>query len=139
MERYQKIFRFSMLYATVVAVALTVFSMAFVGPLVGLFLSDPTAYSFGVQFSLITLSSGPFFGAMYVILNALQRIGRSTEPLLISVSRQGFVLIPLIFIFQMIMGMNGLVWAQPVADVISTALGIVLYIRVSGKNIHTKE
>lgn len=138
-ERYKKIFRFSMIYATVVAVALTVFSMVFAGPLVGLFLSNPTAYSLGVKFSLITLSSGPFFGVMYVILNALQAIGRSKEPLLISVSRQGFVLIPLIFIFQIFMGMNGLVWAQPVADVISTILGIVLYVQVFGKSIHTKE
>lgn len=139
LERYKKIFRFSMIYATVVAAALTAFSMAFVGQLVGLFLSNPTAYSLGIRFALITLSSGPFFGAMYVTLNALQAMGRSKEPLLISVSRQGFILIPLIFIFQAVMGMNGLVWAQPVSDVISTALGIALYLKVSGKRFKSKE
>ena len=130
MERYHKIFRFSMVYATVVAIMLTAGSMAFAGPLVGLFLSDATAYALGVRFSYITLSSGPFFGAMYIMLNALQAMGRSAEPPLISLSRRGFIPTPLVFILQAALGMNGLVWAQPVADIVATAWGAALYFRV---------
>lgn len=60
----------------------------------------------------------------------MQAMGRSTEPLLISLSRQGFILIPLVFILQAALGMNGLVWAQPVADIAATAWGAALYFRV---------
>ncbi len=54
-------------------------------------------------------------------------------------SRQGLIYIPVIFILQSIIGMDGLLWAQPVADILSIVLVIILY-RVTLKNkIHTQD
>ena len=63
----------------------------------------------------------------YVLSNALQAMGAATAALIINMSRQGLIYIPAIFILQAVVGMDGLLWAQPVADVLSVILVIVLY------------
>ena len=45
-----------------------------------------------------------------------------------NLSRQGIIYIPAVFIMQTLLGITGLVWAQPVADVLSLVLVAVLYI-----------
>ena len=49
------------------------------------------------------------------------------------------IYIPVIFILQSIVGMEGLLWAQPVADILSVVLVVILY-RITLKNkIHTQD
>lgn len=51
----------------------------------------------------------------------------ATPALLISMSRQGIIFIPALFILQTAIGMTGLVWAQPVADVLSILIAAILF------------
>ena len=81
-----------------------------------------------MQFSRILLSTSFLFGLFYVLCNALQAMGAATEALVVNLSRQGIIYIPAVFIMQTLLGITGLVWAQPVADVLSLALVAVLYI-----------
>ena len=55
-------------------------------------------------------------------------MGAATAALIVNLSRQGIIYIPAVFIMQTLLGITGLVWAQPVADVLSLALVAVLYI-----------
>ena len=55
-------------------------------------------------------------------------MGAATEALVVNLSRQGIIYIPAVFIMQTLLGITGLVWAQPVADVLFLALVAVLYI-----------
>lgn len=88
---------------------------------------EEKALIYGVQFSKILLTTSFLFGLFYVLSNALQAMGAAKSALIINMSRQGLIYIPAIFILQVIMGMNGLLWAQPVADVLSVVLVVVLY------------
>ena len=63
-----------------------------------------------------------------MLCNALQAMGAATAALVVNLSRQGIIYIPAVFIMQSLLGITGLVWAQPVADVLSLALVAVLYI-----------
>lgn len=58
----------------------------------------------------------------YVLSNALQAMGAATAALIINMSRQGLIYIPAVFILQAVMGMDRLLWAQPLADVLSVVL-----------------
>lgn len=99
----------------------------------------PAALKYGVDFSRILLTTSFLFGMLYVLSNALQAMGAATSALIINMSRQGLIYIPVIFILQLIIGMDGLLWAQPVDDILSVILVIILY-RVTLKNkIHTQE
>ena len=73
-----------------------------------------------------------------MLTNALQARGAATESLIVNISRQGLIYIPSMFILGAIFHETGLIWAQPVADVLSLLLALVLYMRnskrLTGKN-----
>ena len=79
------------------------------------------------------LTTSFLLGVFYVLTNALQAMGAATAALVINVSRQGIIFIPALFILKAIIGMTGLVWAQPVADVVSLVIAYVLYVNTSKK------
>ena len=64
--------------------------------------------------------------------------GCAGSSLVINLSRQGLIYIPALFILEAPLGINGLVWAQPIADVISIAVAALLYIIVSKKMMKEK-
>ena len=68
-----------------------------------------------------------------MLVNALQARGAATESLIVNISRQGLIYIPAMLILGTIFHETGLIWAQPVADVLSLALSIGLYFRISEK------
>lgn len=71
------------------------------------------------------------------MVNAIQAMGAGTEALIMNISRQGMIFIPALFILEAMIGINGLVWVQPVADVLSMILVIVLYMRCAKKTFGT--
>ena len=68
-----------------------------------------------------------------MLTNALQARGAATESLIVNISRQELIYIPSMFILGAIFHEIGLIWAQPVADVLFLLLAIGLYFRMSGK------
>ena len=132
-ERFKKALRFSLTFSLALGVALTVICYLFVNQIVGAFLTDVNAYSYAVQFSCILLTTSSLFGVFYVLINTLQAMGAATPALVINLSRQGIIFIPALFILQAAIGITGLVWAQPVAGILSIGLALFLYVRVSRK------
>ena len=127
-ERFKKIMNFSVVFALLLSVVMTGICYLFTEQIVHAFLTDQTAFEYGMQFSRILLSTSFLFGLFYVLFNALQAMGAATEALVVNLSRQGIIYIPAVFIMQTLLGITGLVWAQPVADVLFLALVAVLYI-----------
>ncbi len=134
-DRFKKVLRFSLVFAFLLSIVLTGICYLFTNQIVSAFLTDTTAFGYAVQFSRILLATSFLFGVFYVLTNALQAMGAATAALIINVSRQGIIFIPTLFILKMIMGMTGLVWAQPVADIVSLIIACVLYINTSKKMV----
>lgn len=68
-----------------------------------------------------------------VLQNALRACGAATESLIVNISRQGIIYIPAMLLLGALFHETGLIWAQPVADVLSLLLAIILYARKSRK------
>lgn len=126
-DRFKKIMNFSLVFALLLGVAMTGVCYLFTGQIVRAFLTDQTAFEYGMQFSRILLSTSFLFGIFYVLCNALQAMGAATAALIVNLSRQGIIYIPAVFIMQALLDITGLAWAQPVADVLSLVLVAVLY------------
>lgn len=126
-ERYRKIMRFSMWFAFLLGLTMTVFCYLFTDQIVSAFLTEERAFDYAVQFARILLSTSTLFGVFYVLTNALQAMGAAVSSLIINLSRQGIIYIPALFILKAVLGVNGLVWAQPVADILSIGLAVGLY------------
>ncbi|MGN0325228.1 MAG: MATE family efflux transporter [Lachnospiraceae bacterium] len=132
-ERFKEYMKFAFCFAAILGVSLTILCYAFTNQIVSVFLTDPNAFDYAVEFARILLSTGPVFGIFYVLTNALQAMGAAMPSLIINISRQGLIYIPVLFILNAMLGVNGLVWAQPIVDIISLVLGIGMYIWISRK------
>lgn len=132
-NRFKKYMKFAFGFATFLGVSLTILCYTFTNQIVGVFLTDANAFDYAVEFARILLSTGPVFGIFYVITNALQAMGAAMPALIINISRQGLIYIPVLFILNAVLGVTGLVWTQPVVDIISLVVGIGMYVRVSSK------
>lgn len=132
-ERFKKAMRFSIIFAFGLSAVMTVLCYLLRSQIVGAFLTEPAAYDYAVSFTNILLTTSFLFGVFYVLCNSLQAMGAATPALIVNLSRQGMIYIPALFILQACLGITGLVWAQPVADVLSTGLVLFFYIRVSQK------
>ena len=127
--RFKKVMTFSVVFSLILSSFMTGICYLFTDQIVSAFLTEPAAFDFAVQFIRILLTTSFLFGMFYVLANALQASGAATAALIINLSRQGIIYIPALFVLKAALGANGLAWAQPVADVLSTLLVVFLYIR----------
>lgn len=118
--------RFSALFGLVFCAVISALCYIFAEPIVKIFLTDLTALESGVHFTRILMSTAWLIGAFAICQNTLQAIGAATPALLASIFRQGIIFIPAVFIMKSILGVDGLIWAQPVADVLSLAVVIIM-------------
>lgn len=134
-KRYKETFRFSLIFAFIVGVIMTGLCYIFTPQIVGAFLTDNNAYDYAFRFSRILLTTSALFGIFYVFQNSLQAMGAAVSALLVNISRQGLIYIPLVYVMNSILGVNGLLWAQPIADILSLILAVVLYYISYGKKV----
>ena len=126
-ERFKQNMKVSLLFALLLGCSLTGLCYLFTNQLVHAFLTETNAFGYGVQFTKILLTTSTLFGIFYVIVNAIQAMGAAVSSLIINLSRQGIIYIPALFILKSLFGAVGLVWAQPVADILSIGLAVLLY------------
>ena len=126
-KRYRQYMKSSLLFALTVCLIMTVFCCLFAKDIAGTFLSKPDNFRYAVTFVYILQSTAFLFGIFYCFANALQAMGAATQSLIINVSRQGLIYIPALFALRALFGMNGLILAQPLADISSLVLAVVLH------------
>ncbi|MGX7262423.1 hypothetical protein ACWOEF_00455 [Enterococcus crotali] len=66
------------------------------------------------------------FGFYTIYSSLLLAIGKVKEGFLLGICRQGICFIPIILIFTYIFGKNGIIFAQPIADVITVFVAMKL-------------
>ena len=128
-KRYMAILKFSLILAFGLSAVMTVICYCGAGPLVHAFLEDPDAFTYGISFASIYIYSGPVMGLLFVFINAIQSTGAALPALILSISRQGIIYLPVLFLFRSIFNSaTMLAAAQPITDYLSTILAIVLFI-----------
>jgi Na+-driven multidrug efflux pump len=128
-KRYFAVLKFSILLAFVLSAIMTCVCYFGADGLVSAFLEDADAYDFGFQFSRIYILSGPILGQLFVFINAIQSTGAALPSLILSISRQGLLYLPILFIINATTDSARLLaLAQPVTDYLATALAIILFV-----------
>lgn len=95
--------------------------------------NDPEVIELGrrmLQAQLVSFSLTSF-----VILSnmMLQTIGMALRASLLALSRQGLALIPVLYLLSALIGLDGLIWAQTVADGISLIVSVAITLNVLAK------
>jgi Na+-driven multidrug efflux pump len=73
------------------------------------------------------------FGLQMVYMSLFLALGKGKEGGILSISRQGLFFIPAILIMPHLFGIEGVIWAQPVADFLTVILIIVFALSLNKK------
>ncbi len=125
--RAKAIMRFTLGCAVGMGLVLTAVCWFGAGSIVRAFLDDPEVQEYGVTFVKALMVSGPVIGILFVLINALQAMGAAVSSLILSISRQGLIFMPMLFLLNRLFGLRGIVYAQPVADFLSIITASLLY------------
>ena len=116
MDRVNKMIRLSMTTATLISFGIFLVIMIFAPAIVSVFTNDPilidrTTPALRAVFLATPLLAINLLGSAY-----FQAVGRARPALILSLSKQGFFLIPLIFILPYFFGIYGIWYSFPIAD-----------------------
>ena len=112
---------------TFAAVCIAVFEL-FANGIVLLFIKDAQTVALGTKFLRIMCLATPLMVANIQYSYTFQAMGRGKESLLLSACRQGLVNIPLLFIMNALFSIDGILWTQIIADIITFAVSAILYL-----------
>lgn len=83
----------------------------------------------GVQMLIGYMLSGPVIGFLFMNMNCLQSVEHAFPATILSILRQGVLLIPLLYLLDALFGLNGVIYGQSVTDYIAVGLSIVIWHR----------
>jgi putative MATE family efflux protein len=121
-ERVNKTVQISIKYAAILATITFIVIFIFAKPIVTIFTTNPkviadTPEALRWVFAALPIIAIQLIGAAY-----FQAAGKAGKALLLTLSKQGFFLIPLVLILPNFMGVFGVWVSFPIADVLSTIL-----------------
>lgn len=97
------------------------------GGIVSVFIDDMQIIGFGTQMLRVQILTAPILGVLYISMSTMQAVGKSLVAMILSLSRQGIAFIPTIFILDRLLGFEGLIWAQVIADLITLVIAVVVF------------
>lgn len=130
MARFQGVERYTKKCCLVTGVIATVLYFVFREPIIRLFISDEGVVSYGVEMLVAYMLSGPVIGILFVNMNCMQSVGHAFPATVLSVLRQGILLIPLLYVLRALFGLNGVILGQSVTDYIAVVLSIFLWRKI---------
>lgn len=110
-------------YASICAIIL----MLFAPQLIKLFMNQAAIISMGTHMLRAMLLTTPLVGFILVFTTVFQSIGAAMSALTMALSRQAVLLGLAIVILAQLFGLTGIIWAQPVADVLTCLIGWAFY------------
>lgn len=97
--------------------------------IIGMFIKDIAVAHLGEGLVLFLVIASPVIGIYYLGTNFMQASGKALLATVMSLLRQGALLIPFLYLLHAFMGMSGIAAAHMVADVLSVAIGGLLLFR----------
>ena len=130
MARFQGVERYTKKCCLVAGVIATVLYFVLREPIIRLFISDEGVVSYGVEMLVAYMLSGPVIGILFVNMNCMQSVGHAFPATVLSVLRQGILLIPLLYVLRALFRLNGVILGQSVTDYIAVVLSIFLWRKI---------
>jgi len=124
-DRVKETIRKSIGYGSLMAVIIYACILFFQVPIVKLFSSNEEILTLTPEALAIVFMATPFILIQLIGSSYYQAIGKAKPALLLTLTKQGFFLIPLVYILPKFWGIYGIWYAFPIADVLSTLVTFV--------------
>jgi putative MATE family efflux protein len=134
-ERIKETMKFSAIYAVGIMSAGTAIFNMFPNQMLSMFNATPDMVAIGVP-ALRIVSSHFIFAAFCILaLSMFQALGMGTESLIVAVSRQLILLLPIAWLLSLTGDVNAIWWAFPITELATLILCAVLMKRVYDRAI----
>ena len=107
--------------------------------IITMFINDTDVIYYGVKMLAAYMLSGPVIGILFVNMNCMQSTNRALPATILSILRQGALLIPLFYILNLAFGINGVFFAQAVTDYVAIILSVIIWMRAKKQMAVKKE
>ena len=112
--------------STVLACAFAVLFLLFGSSIIRFFINDPQVVETGTWLLHALTIAMPFVGIQLTLMVTFQALGKSVNAMIITLGRQFLFYLPLLYTLPRIFGLGGYVFAQPIADILTTVIAIIL-------------
>ena len=124
--RVRQSIKWTMIASIIVATTGFLVVLFFPGAIMEIFTKDPGLVASGINALRLCMFLMPLAGCQVVGASFFQALGKAVPALLLSLSRQVLVLIPLIILMPRFYGLNGVWLSFPVADLITFIITMAL-------------
>ena len=126
-KRYRAFLMFALKFTVALTLVMVGLCFVFSENIVSAFLNEPEAFGYAVKFLRMKLSSSVLFAVFFVFVNALQAMGAGRASFVLSVCRQCVLYMPLLFVMNHFAGEYGVIWALPMAELLSLVQTVIMY------------
>jgi putative MATE family efflux protein len=119
-ERVQETVVLSIKYSAILATLIFVIILFFARPIVSVFTTDPKVIAETPEALRWVFAASPIIAIQLIGAAYFQAAGKAKKALLLTLTKQGFFLIPLVLLLPNFLGIFGVWIAFPIADVFST-------------------
>lgn len=138
-KRLKKVFRFTGCCAVVMGTVLTLLMVVAREYIISAFINDAAVIDAGIEMMIALQLSGPVIGILFLCINTMQGMGKAVPSLILTVCRQGLVFVPLVLILNALFGLEGVIYAQAVADFFSIILAASICFVIIRKLEHARK
>lgn len=118
-DRLMKVVKYSIIAATAIMTTGFIIAMTIPGTCARLFTTDPTLIDLSAKGIRYIMVAFPVVGYQMVVSNFFQSIGKAKISIVLSLSRQLLILLPLLLVLPTMFGINGVWVSMPVSDTLS--------------------
>lgn len=133
-DRLYAAIKTTIIWSTIFCVLYGFLIAVFSGQIISQFTKNDTVLITTGQKALTAYGISFFLFGFYTVYSSLfLALGKAKEGFILGACRQGICFVPIIGILTLIWGMNGILYAQPVADVISALITVFMAVRLHKK------
>lgn len=126
-KRFQDIAAYTKKCCIVIGILATLLFFVFRRQIIDLFIQDEEVIMYGVRMLIAYMLSGPVIGILFMNMNCMQSVGKAFWATILSVLRQGVLLIPLLFLLNALGGLTGVIYGQALTDYIAVILSVLMW------------
>lgn len=125
-KRVKETIKTAIIYGTSVASIVFLGIILFPSEIASVFTNDPELISKTPEALLLCFLATPVITTQLVGSAYFQAAGKALPALLLTLLKQGIFLIPLVYILPTFLGLNGVWWSFPIADLLSTLITVIV-------------
>lgn len=126
-ERMNAIKRYTCILGLVcAAVSITLYEI-FAGPIIRFFINDAGTVELGAGFLRVRCLATPLMFLSFFHVHLFNGFGEGGRALFLGVTRWAVFNIPMLFLLDRLIGMQGIVWTQVIADALTVTLSVLVY------------